>query len=150
MTQIKIGSIYLLPILLYNTDSYGGKVLRKKGFSYIEVVMAVTLSAVIFTAVLPLLFATITKNRDTRLRLIAYEAASNEIEKLRETKISSLVAPNHIPFDIPEIPESVGDVYITKPLGDQKIASVEVTINWTFNKKDQKAEMKTYLYGSIE
>lgn len=122
----------------------------KKGFSYIEVLLALTISAVIFTAVLPLLFATITKNRDTRLRLVAYEAASNEIEKLREDKISSLVAPNHIPFDVPEIPDSVGDVYITKTLGDQKIASVDVTVTWNFNKKTQKAEIKTYLYGSIE
>lgn len=124
--------------------------MEKRGFSYIEVVMAVTLSAVIFTAVFPLLFATITKNRDTRLRLIAYEAASNEIEKLREAKISSLVAPNHIPFSIPEIPGAIGDVYITKTLGDQKIANVDVTVDWVFNNKSQKTEIKTYLYGSIE
>lgn len=124
--------------------------LDKKGFSYIEVLLALTISAVIFTAVLPLLSATISKNRDTRLRLVAYEAASNEIEKLRESKVSSLVAPNHIPFTIPEIPGSVGDVYITKALGDQKIASVDVTVRWTFAKKNQVAELKTYLYGSIE
>jgi len=124
--------------------------LKKKGFTYIEVVMAVTISAMIFSAVFPLLFATITKNRDTRLRLVAYEAASNEVEKLRESKISSLVAPNHIPFDVPEIPGSVGDVYVTKTLGDQKIASVDVTVRWTFRNKQQVAEIKTYLYGSIE
>jgi len=123
---------------------------QKHGFTYIEVVMAVTITAAIFTAVFPLLFATITKNRDTRLRLIAYEAASNEIEKLRESKISSLVAPSHIPFTISEIPGSVGDIYITKTLGDQKIANVDVTVNWNFNKKAQKTELKTYLYGSIE
>lgn len=124
--------------------------MKKKGFTYIEVVMAVTISAMIFSAVFPLLFATITKNRDTRLRLVAYEAASNEVEKLRESKISSLVAPNHIPFDVPEIPGSVGDVYVTKTLGDQKIASVDVTVRWTFRNKQQVAEIKTYLYGSIE
>jgi len=134
----------LLPILLYN------KPMKRRGFTYIEVVMAVTITAAIFTAIIPLLFATISKNRDTRLRLIAYEAASNEIEKLRETKISSLVAPNHIPFDVPEIPGAVGDVYVTKTLGDQKIANIDVTVNWTFNKKAQKTEIKTYLYGSIE
>jgi prepilin-type N-terminal cleavage/methylation domain-containing protein len=124
--------------------------MKRRGFTYIEVIMAITISAAIFTAVFPLMFATVTKNRDTRLRLIAYEAASNEIEKLRESKISSLVAPNHIPFVVPEIPGAVGDVYITKALGDQKIANVAVTINWNFNKKAQKTELKTYLYGSIE
>jgi type II secretory pathway pseudopilin PulG len=143
MTQIKIGSIPLLPILLYNKY-------MKRGFSYIEVVLAVTISAAIFTAVFPLLLATVTKNRDTRLRLIAYEAASNEVEKLREQKISSLVAPNHIPFTVTEIPGSVGDVYVTKTLGDQKIAKVDVTVTWTFNNKPQISEITTYLYGSIE
>jgi len=122
----------------------------KKGFSYIEVIMAITISAVIFTAVLPLLENTITKNRDTKLRLVAYESASNEIEKLRESKVSSLAAPNHIPFDIPEIPGSTGDIYVTKPLGDQKIASVDVTVSWVFQNKPQKAEIRTYLYGSTE
>jgi type II secretory pathway pseudopilin PulG len=125
-------------------------VLQKKGFSYIEVVMAVTLSAVIFTAVLPLLFNTITKNRDTRYRLVAYESASNEIEKLREQKISSLVAPNTLSFDIPEIPDSVGTVNITKTLGDEKIASVNVMISWDYKGKSNEVELNTYLYGSTE
>ncbi len=123
---------------------------KKRGFSYIEVVFAIVITSTIFAAVLPLLTNTIAKNRDTRLRLIAYEAASNEVEKLREQKISSLVAPSHTPFDIPEIPGSTGDVYVTKELGDQKIANVSVTVSWTFKNKPQKAEIRTYLYGSIE
>lgn len=124
--------------------------LEKKGFSYIEVVMAITLSAVIFTAVLPLLFNTITKNRDTRYRLIAYEAASNEIERLREQKISSLVAPNTLSFDIPEIPDSTGTITVTKALGDQKIASVNVKVLWPYKGKNIDVELNTYLYGSTE
>lgn len=123
---------------------------RPRGFSYIEVVLALVITSTIFAAVLPLLTNTITKNRDTKLRLIAYEAASNEVEKLREQKISSLVAPSHTAFAIPDIPGSTGDVYVTKTLGDQKIATVEVTVSWIFKDKPQKAEIRTYLYGSIE
>jgi Tfp pilus assembly protein PilV len=123
---------------------------NKKGFSYIEVVMAVTLTAVIFTAVLPLLFNTITKNRDTRYRLIAYEVASNEVERLREQKISSLVAPNTLFFDIPEIPDSTGTIEVTKDLGDQKIAAINVRVEWTFKGKTNDVELNTYLYGSTE
>ena len=122
----------------------------KRGFSYIEVLFALTLTAVIFTAVMPLLSNTITKNRDTRLRLIAYEAASNQVEELRDTKVLSLVAPSHIPFTIPDIPSSVGDVFITKTLGDQKIATIDVTVKWTFQNKAQTVEIKTFLYGSTE
>ena len=123
---------------------------KHRGFTYIEVVFAIVITSTIFMAVLPLLTNTITKNRDTRLKLIAYEAASNEIEMLREQKVSSLVAPSHTPFDVADIPGSTGDVYVTKTLGDQKIASVDVTVKWTFNNKAQTTDIKTYLYGSIE
>jgi len=152
MTQIKIGSIQLLPILLYNELAREGSLnkIRHRGFSYIEVVMALTVTAVVFSAVLPLLENTINKNRDTRLRLVAYEAASNQVEELRDTKVLSLIDGSHIPFSIPEIPGSTGDVYITKTLGDQTIAKVDVTVNWSFSGKTQKAEITTYLYGSTE
>ena len=124
--------------------------MRKRGFSYIEVIMALTISAAIFSAVLPLLFNTITKNRDTRYRLIAYEAASNEVEKLRELKISSLVAPNTLTFATPDIPGSAGTVRITKPLSDGKIAAINVTITWPYRTKNNEVQLNTYLYGSTE
>lgn len=124
--------------------------MHKKGFTYIEVIMALTISAAIFSAVLPLLFNTISKNRDTRYRLIAYEIATNEIEKLREQKISSLVAPNTIAFDTTEIPNSTGEVNITKPLGDSKIAAINIRVTWPFKNKNHNIELNTYLYGSTE
>lgn len=123
---------------------------RKRGFSYIEVIFALVVAAAVFSAVLPLLQNTITKNRQTRLKLIAYEAASGQIENLREHKISSLVAPSHTAFSVPDIPGSTGDVYITKTLGDQKIAKVQVTVNWTLSGKQESVVLNTYLYGSTE
>lgn len=141
----------MLPILLYNQANTEGKLLKKKkGFSYIEVVFALVISATIFTAILPLIMNSISKNRDTRLRLIAYEAASNEIEKLRESKISSLVAPSHTAFVVDGIPGSVGDVFVEKNLGDQRIASVKVNITWTDKGKQKNVDLNTYLYGSTE
>lgn len=129
----------------------------KRGFSYIEVLIALSISAIIFTAVLPLFFSAVEKNRDTRLKLIAYEAALNKIEALREVKIPSLCAnplpqttPCDEPFVVAEIPGSTGHVYILKNLGDQRIASVDVVINWTLRAKTQEVRMKTYLYGGIE
>lgn len=131
--------------------------LKKNGFSYIEVLIAIVISAIIFTAILPLIFGTIAKNRDTRLKLVAYETALNKVEALRESKISSLCAnplPQTTPcdsaFSVPEIPDSSGHVYIIKNLGDQRIASVHVVIEWMIKGKPQKAEIKTYLYGGIE
>ncbi len=133
---------------MYTKGTMEGR--RKHGFSYIEILLAVTISAIIFTAVFPLLFSSVEKNRDTRLRLVAYEAASNQIEELRTRKISSLLAPSHTPFDVPEIPGSAGDVYVQKNLGDNKIASVLITVNWSFKGRLQKVELTSYLYGSTE
>jgi type II secretory pathway pseudopilin PulG len=122
----------------------------RKGVSYLEVILALTIAAVFFTAVLPLIFNSITKNRDTKLRLIAYEEASNQIEQLRQEKISSLVAPTDTTFTIPAIPGATGHIILKKLLGDQKIASVRVTVDWTFNKRSAHEEINTYLYGSTE
>jgi type II secretory pathway pseudopilin PulG len=122
---------------------------NKRGFSYIEVIFAVMATAAIFSAVLPLLFATVNSNRDTKLRLIAYESASNEIEKLREAKIPTLVASDTT-FTVPEIPGSTGHIIIERNLNDNKIAKVKVTVDWFFNRRNQRAELNTYLYGSTE
>lgn len=140
--------LYFVPFSRYTVSKW--RDMHKQGFSYIEVLLAVTISAMIFTAVFPLLFGAIERNRDTRLKLVAYEAASNQIEELRARRISSLLAPAHIPFDVPGIPDSSGDVYVQKTLGDEKIASVLITVNWTLKGKPQKVELTSYLYGSTE
>ncbi len=127
--------------------SFGGY-LKKQGFTYIEVLIALTISAAIFSAVFPLLFTSITTNRSAKLKLIAYEAASNQIEQLRERKIASLVAPSDNPFSVPEIPASSGVTNITRPLSDSNIVRVKVTINWPMRGNTEKIEMTTYLYGS--
>ena len=90
------------------------------------------------------------KNRDNKLKLIAYESASNQIEELRARKVSSLLAPSHIAFEVPEIPNSTGDVFIEKKLGDEKIASVLITVTWKFKNNVENVNLSSYLYGSTE
>ena len=131
--------------------------MQKRGFSYIEVLIALAVSATIFTAILPLLFEVITTNKTTQLKLIAYEEAENKIESFRQSKISSLcpnplpqTTPCDYPFTVAGIPGSTGDVYVIKNLGDQKIASVDVVISWQNQNVPSKVEMRTYLYGSME
>ncbi len=125
--------------------------MRRQGFSYIEVLLAATISAAIFTAVMPLLFNSITVNRNARLNLLAYEAASNEIETLRQSKISSLVTPSHAAFTVTGIPGGVGDTFVSRPnFGDQKIVSVDVSVTWQLQGKSKKVNLSTFLYGSTE
>lgn len=122
----------------------------KSGFTFIELLISLSIIAIIFSAVLPLIFNSITANRGTKLKLIAYEAASQEIENLREQKVSSLVSPSHTAFTVSEVPGAVGDIYINKALGDEKIAAVTSTVTWTYHGKSEKIELNTYLYGSTE
>lgn len=123
---------------------------KKSGFTIIEIVIALAISAAIFTAVLPLLYNSITSNRSTKLKLLAYEAASREIEALREQKVSSLVSPSSTPFTVEDIPGAIGNISVSKDLGDEKIAAVTSVITWTFKGKEERVELNTYLYGSTE
>jgi len=123
---------------------------KKSGFTIIEIVIALAISAAIFTAVLPLLYNSITSNRSTKLKLLAYEAASREIEALREQKVSSLVSPSSTPFTVEDIPGAIGNISVNKDLGDEKIAAVTSVITWTFKGKEERVELNTYLYGSTE
>jgi prepilin-type N-terminal cleavage/methylation domain-containing protein len=123
---------------------------RRLGFTYIELLISLSIMAIIFSAILPLIFNSITSNRGTRLKLIAYEAASQEIETLREQKVSSLVSPSHVPFTVDGVPGAIGDVYINKALGDEKIAAVTSKVTWTYRGKEQTVQLNTYLYGSTE
>jgi len=123
---------------------------KKSGFTIIEIVIALAISAAIFTAVLPLLYNSITSNRGTKLKLLAYEAASREIEALREQKVSSLVSPSSTPFTVEDIPGAIGNISVSKDLGDEKIAAVTSVITWTFKGKEERVELNTYLYGSTE
>lgn len=123
---------------------------KKSGFTIIEIVIALAISAAIFTAVLPLLYNSITSNRGTKLKLLAYEAASREIEALREQKVSSLVSPSSTPFTVEDIPGAIGNISVNKDLGDEKIAAVTSVITWTFKGKEERVELNTYLYGSTE
>ncbi len=123
---------------------------KKPGFTFIEILISLTIMAIIFSAVLPLFFRSITSNRSARLKLIAYEAASREIENLREQKVSSLVSPSQTSFSVDGIPGAIGEIHINKNLGDEKIAAVTSRVTWTYRDKAEKVELHTYLYGSTD
>lgn len=113
----------------------------------VEILMAMTLMATIFAAVMPLIYSSINNNKDARLKLIAYEAANQKIEELRDDKIPSLIAPNHTYFTVDGIAGSNGDLYVTKPFGDARIAKVDCTITWSFYNRNHSIKLSTYMYG---
>ena len=127
---------------------------QKPGVSFIEVLIAFMLCAVVFSAVLPLIQNTIYQNQQTKQRLIATEAASNEIEKFKESKIVSLCPLPQTScdstFDILEIPNASGTINVTKPMNDDRLAAIKVTIDWDFRGREQNVTLNTYMYGGME
>jgi prepilin-type N-terminal cleavage/methylation domain-containing protein len=119
----------------------------KKGFTIIELLIALVVLGIIFAGLMPLLANTVNKNKNARLRLVAYEAASEKLEEYREKKISSLQAGTEI-FSVSALPNSTAVVTIEKP--QTSLAAITTTISWNFSNKPQKVELKTYLYGSTQ
>jgi prepilin-type N-terminal cleavage/methylation domain-containing protein len=119
----------------------------KKGFTIIELLIALVILGLILAGLMPLLANTVNKNKEARLKLVAYEAASEKLEEYREKKISSLQAGAEN-FAIPDLPNSTGTVTIEKP--QSSLAKITTSISWNFNKRNQKVELKTYLYGSTQ
>jgi len=127
---------------------------QKPGVSFIEVLIALMLCAVIFSAVLPLIQNTIYQNQQTKQRLLATEAASNEIEKFKESKIVSLCPLPQVSCDsifvVDGIANSSGKIKITKPQADNRLAAIKVTIDWSFRGRAQNVTLNTYMYGGME
>lgn len=122
----------------------------KKGFTIPEIIVALFIISTIFAGVLPLLYNSINNNKEGRMRLLAYEALNQHLEEMREEKVSSLLAPNHILFTIDSIPNGQGDIYVTKPFADQRIARLDCTVNWSFQDKNHSITVNTYIYGGTQ
>ena len=126
--------------LEYNLDN-------EKGYTIIEVIIALAISAVIFSGTLPLVYKTITANRKAQLRLNAYQSAHQEIENLRGYRVADLA--NHS-FTVSTVPGATGSVVVDKNMNGQPqttIAKVTCKVSWVFQTKSDSVELSTYIYG---
>jgi prepilin-type N-terminal cleavage/methylation domain-containing protein len=119
----------------------------KRGYTIIEIIIALAIAAVIFSGTLPLIYKTITANRKAQLRLNAYQAAHQELESLRGVPIGDL--SDHS-FSVSGVPGANGTLTVDKSLNGQpqtSIAKVTSKVTWTFQTKTDSVELNTYLYG---
>lgn len=131
----------LLVLILLSYNMY----MEKRGFSLIEIVIAIFVASAIFSAAIPLIFNTITANRASRLRLNAYEAAQKEIESIKNQDITTFNSKSFTPSGIPG---GQGMLTINKQFPD--LADVKSNVTWNFKGKAESVEVRTYIYGAIE
>ncbi len=120
----------------------------RNGFTLIELILIIFISATIFAGVLPLIAKTTTANKAARLKLLAYQAANNEIENMRGTAISELEDHN---FSVTSISGATGSVTVDKDVyGETQtdIAAITSTVTYVFKGKTEEVELITYLYGT--
>lgn len=118
--------------------------MKKGGFSLLEIVIALFITAAVFSAVVPLIFNTISANRSAKIKLNAYQSAQNEIELLKNQDITSMTNHSFIPSGVPN---GSGNVTISNPQPD--LASVNSRVSWVFRGKSEVIELKTYIYGEV-
>lgn len=124
------------------------KKIRKsnKGFTLIELIIILFVSACIFAGVLPLIAKTTTSNKAARLKLLAYESANNELELMRGTPVSELEDHN---FDVDGIAGATGSVTVeneTYGKTHTDFAAITSSVTYTFKGKTETVELNTYLY----
>jgi prepilin-type N-terminal cleavage/methylation domain-containing protein len=119
----------------------------KRGFSLIEIIIALFVASAVFASVIPLIFNTISANRAAKLKTIAYEAAQKEIEATKNQDISALTTHS---VTVPGIPNCVNCLNVKVTMTSADFALIESTVTWTFKAKQEKVELKTYKYQAAQ
>lgn len=120
---------------------------NKKGFTLIEVIITLVVGAAIFSGVLPLAMNTMAQDKDSRLKLYAYEDAQQELENMRGSSFATLA--NHT-FAVTNISGATGTVTVSFTVDgatQTNIAAVTSNVAWTFHSKNRSVTLNTYIYG---
>ena len=118
----------------------------KRGFSLIELIIVLSVTTVIFSGVLPLIFKTTTMNRQANLKLHAYQAAQRELENLRGSNAATLEGYTFTPNGVPN---GTGEVLVETEIGgdDSNLSAVTSRVSYTLQGKNERIELKSYFFG---
>lgn len=108
---------------------------RQKGFSLLEIMIALVFITLAFIAVYQFLTSSIFINNQARLVSQAYHAAYHELEQVRQVSFDSLVNQTNGPLigSVPQLsnlPDGQGSLTIENYEGNSNIKKVTVTISW--------------------
>lgn len=119
--------------------------MTRRGFSIIEILIALFVASAVFSAAVPLIFNTISANRAAKLKLNAYQAAQNEIENLKNQNISTFETGS---FTVTGVPNATGTLTVTKP--EEDLADIKSQVTWVYRGKTENVELRTYIFGVAE
>lgn len=125
----------------------------RRGITTIELIVGMSLLALLFSTILPMLRWADFQKKESQRRTIATQVASNLLEELTSQKYAGLTKAIAEQSDVPEeyrqvLPDAELEVNLTpteEPLVGQKVS---VTLRWT-NRSGQNARpvrLTTYVY----
>jgi len=122
------------------------KIVGNKGFSLVEVLIAVVIIAILGFILLTT-SGTLTQTHTSNLQTIASKIASSELETLRETNFAQL--PGSGPITDPnlgKLPSGTATRTISNYQGSLLIKEVNVTVNWTWNGSPRQFQLASLIY----
>ena len=122
----------------------------KRGLTLIEILVAVSITAVTLLALYGVLTYGMRISLRTKHKTIAYHAASQEMEILRATPFSSLTNQTDGPFigtvfDLNKLPSSQGKLTIENYEGSTEIKKVTIRVLWQEGGSQKEATLVTLI-----
>ncbi|PIZ01072.1 hypothetical protein COY62_00370 [bacterium (Candidatus Howlettbacteria) CG_4_10_14_0_8_um_filter_40_9] len=114
------------------------------GFTLIELLITLIFFTAIISGIIPLLTKAISVNKNSKNKLYAYQAASSEIENMRNTDYDSIASHN---FSVSGVSGAQGTVTVTDVIDGSAqtgILKATATVSWTFKDKNENVDIVTY------
>ncbi|MGQ9523980.1 MAG: type IV pilus modification PilV family protein [Armatimonadota bacterium] len=120
------------------------------GFSTIEVLLAIAIITVGLTAVSYLMAVGMGVSVDSRETNLAYQAANEQIERLRRTPFASIPICTGVSFSVPllsQLPNAQGVMSVQAYQGQSDLKLVSVRVSWTRRGpgRDQSVRLTTLI-----
>jgi prepilin-type N-terminal cleavage/methylation domain-containing protein len=127
----------------------------QRGFTLIELIVAMTILAIIIAPTLGLFSATFKNNRHTKEKLVALALAQGEIEELKAMDFQRLL--QRVGESTKKLPAEDGTVYTVQRdielLDDEddepKLLKITVTVSWTGGEVSFSTVKGDIVYGEI-
>lgn len=124
--------------------------LSHQGFSMIEVLLAIAVVTVGLTAVSYVMAVGMGLNVDSKETSLAYQAANEQIERLRRTPFASIPICTNAPFSVPNLsalPNAEGLMTVRLYQDQSDLKQVTVRVRWTRRGpgRDQSVQLVTLM-----
>ena len=122
----------------------------KKGLTLVEILVAVSITAIVLLGLYGVLTYGMTINLKTKNKAVAYHIASQEMEILRDISFPTLTNQTNGPFlgtveDLDKLPSSEGKLTITDYQGNTNIKEVTIRVLWKERGSQKEVKLVTLI-----